>query len=76
MFYSLCYFSLQVKSVNRKMKKASILFIDDQMTHKKKGYEQKMYFLFPVCAADVLFPCTLKDESTGLHSLWWSVGHI
>lgn len=30
-------FTLQVKSVNRKQKKASVMFIDDPMIHKKKG---------------------------------------
>lgn len=36
-FFNLYYFTMQVKSVNRKQRKASILFIDDPMIHKRKG---------------------------------------
>lgn len=44
-----------VKSVNRKQKKASIMFIDDPMSHKKKGFTVPLKNLKP-------FDCEEADE--------------
>ncbi|XP_039992447.1 PWWP domain-containing DNA repair factor 3B [Xiphias gladius] len=54
-FRSYPFWPALVKSVNRKQKKASIMFIDDPMIHKKKGFSVALKTLKPL-------DCTETDE--------------
>ncbi|KAF3832477.1 hypothetical protein F7725_026142 [Dissostichus mawsoni] len=54
---------LQVKSVNRKQKKASIIFIDDPFLHQKKGLAVALKTLKPFgCEEDHELECKAKEK--------------
>ncbi|XP_026234569.1 PWWP domain-containing DNA repair factor 3A [Anabas testudineus] len=52
-----------VKKVNRKLKKASIIFIDDPMIHKKKGFTVALKILKPFdCEEANELMCNAKEQ--------------
>lgn len=57
------FWPAMVKSVNRKQKKASILFIDDPVIHKKKGFTVALRNLKPFdCEETNELVCKAKEE--------------
>ncbi|XP_035508338.1 PWWP domain-containing DNA repair factor 3A isoform X2 [Morone saxatilis] len=61
-----------VKSVNRKQKKASIMFIDDPMIHKKKGFTVALKSLKPFdCKEANELVCKAKEKYEA--AIQWSL---
>uniref|UniRef100_A0A8D3DIQ5 PWWP domain-containing protein MUM1L1-like n=1 Tax=Scophthalmus maximus TaxID=52904 RepID=A0A8D3DIQ5_SCOMX len=64
-----------VKSVNRKQKKASIIFIDDPMIHKKRGFSVALKILKPFdCEEANQLVCKAKEEYEA--AIEWSMDLI
>ncbi|KAL3065287.1 hypothetical protein OYC64_015458 [Pagothenia borchgrevinki] len=69
------FWPASVKSVNRKQKKASIIFIDDPLIHQKKGLAVALKTLKPFgCEEDHELECKAKEKYNA--AIEWSLDLI